>query len=185
MAILSGFIIPISSKDFFDAGRICLPIGMLISILYIYIDKIKEIQQFRYIKYSLIVILIIYAIFNIINYIITVNRHVKLNKLEEQMVLNIGEHINKYEKKNSYKIKNINIVFLSPLSSSICYHQDNTTNYNALCREWSLSGVIRYYLNYNYTTNFITFNEYKNILKKNSLNEEKFVFIKNSVFVLI
>lgn len=172
-------------------ARMCFSLGATIGIMLIYLYCNTEIFQSKTImKEILIAISILYFCITDVNYVGIMIEHKKVNEINKQESLQIGEYLNEYEREKNIKLKNIVVVYDS---RPTIFYNSKTKNKSSLCyrplyTEWSYVGTINYYNNRDLKLKKGVKDEYTEYLNNrnwDTLNKEQFVFVDDTVYYCV
>lgn len=116
-----------------------------------------------------------------------INEHVKVNKIDHDAVLSIGEKIKKYEDDTNEKITNIILAFMGS-NEEIFWDQikvKSQLTYSSLYHFSSANSLINVELDKNYSYKIISKQDYEKILKQNNLKDDKIIFYNNSILIKV
>lgn len=113
ITIASAYVINLTTLSSFDAGRLRVPIGALIGIIFIFLYVRTDIFEKKgLLKNIIIIVLMIYVIINTINYESMIIQHKIVNKLEKQEADQIEQYIKQYKSNKNFKNKIVGNEFI-------------------------------------------------------------------------
>lgn len=155
ITIASAYVINLTTLSSFDAGRLRVPIGTLIGIIFIFLYVRTDIFEKKgFFKNAIIIALMIYAIINTINYESMIIQHKIVNKLEKQEADQIEQYIKQYEDENNIKVTKISKIKLLgtnlyDMNKGYFDQVKNKSDYtkNAIRTLWGVKGAFEIYEN--------------------------------------
>ena len=184
--ILPEFFIDTSAVDI--SARAIYPFASIIalSIIYVFVNINVDKKIFSNIFIGLLLLFLSIQCYEY-NKIIT--DHYTLNYIEKNVVLSIGEQIEKYEKENNIEVKNI--IFYTDKNSSTTYpdlKSYSDINERVLRTTWCRLNIINYYMNrqfeQGYDKNEQIEKEFKSV-DYNNFNIEQLKFDKDTLHLCI
>ena len=155
ITIASAYVINLTTLSSFDAGRLRVPIGALIGIIFIFLYVRTDIFEKKgFLKNIIIIALMIYTIINTINYESMIIQHKIVNKLEKQEADQIEQYIKQYEDENNIKVTKISKIKLLgtnlyDMNKGYFDQVKNKSDYtkNAIRTLWGVKGAFEIYEN--------------------------------------
>lgn len=179
----------------YDTGRINVPIGTLIGILFIYMFCNSNIfEKNKIFSTILLGLLLTYTCITIVNAISLLQQHKIVNNLEKQQCEGLEKYIEEYEKENNTVITQTRYLKISSKESNKgyfeCIPNHSVLTYNGVECNWSSIGAINLYTNRKLENEKLEVNEDIEILKKylklkSDGYEDNFVIIDNVLYYTV
>lgn len=159
VTLLITFAMCIVSIASYDTGRIHVPVGALIGVIFIYLFcKSSIFEDETIIKYLIITTLITYNLLTIVNTISLLYQHKQVNKLEKEQCERLEAYIEAYEEENDVKITEARYFKLSNMKKYGYFDEvknESVLTYDGVACTWSAIGTINFYTGRNFADNYL------------------------------
>lgn len=152
VTIGSSFVMFIIQKGSMYTGRVHFCIGSLIGVAMLYLYSATNIKNEKIWHKIFLVILISYIVLNCANTINLVTEHQKVNELEKQECMRIGEMIEEYENNTKTKVTKVAPVLILKQEENGFFSETSrrtVVTYNNIRHYYGYSGILQYYLRKN------------------------------------
>lgn len=177
-----------SSSNNYIAPRMVGSIGIIVPILLLYIITNFKYETNKFSKYIIIFIVLFNFCYLGISYFRNYNLSLKTYSRDQEYILQIAENIEKYQKENKVKIKNI----YYGKDLFVYYHYDdgvsNGFNYRIQAIDWAFCGYLDSMVDGKF--NFYSM-EKEELIKKfgikdyNSFNKKQLIFDGDNLYILL
>ena len=159
VTLLITFAMCIVSIASYDTGRIHVPVGALIGVIFIYLFcKSNIFEDETIIKYLIITTLITYNLLTVVNTISLLYQHKQVNKLEKEQCEGLEAYIESYEEENDVKITEARYFKLSNMKKYGYFDEiknESVLTYDGVACTWSAIGTINFYTGRNFADNYL------------------------------
>ena len=159
VTVLITFAMCIVSITSYDTGRIHVPVGALVGIIFIPLFcSTKIFEDETIIKYLIVIALIAYNLITVVNTVVLLYEHKQVNKLEKEQCEGLEAYIENYEKENNVKITEARYFKLSNMKKYGYFDQisnQSVLTYDGVACTWSAIGTINFYTGRNFEDNFL------------------------------
>ena len=159
VTVLITFAMCIVSITSYDTGRIHVPVGALIGVIFLYLFcRTSIFEDETIIKYLIIIALIAYNLITVVNTIYLLYQHKQVNKLEKAQCEGLEAYIESYEQENNVKITEARYFKLSDMKKYGYFSQipnQSVLTYDGVACTWSAIGTINFYTGRNFEDNFL------------------------------
>lgn len=159
LTMLITFAMCIVSIASYDTGRIHVPVGALIGVIFIYLFcKTSIFEKETIIKYLIITTLIAYNLITIVNTISLLYQHKQVNELERKQCEGLEDYIETYERENNVKITEARYFKLSNMKKYGYFEEiknESVLTYDGVACTWSAIGTINFYTGRDFADNYL------------------------------
>ena len=159
LTMLITFAMCIVSIASYDTGRIHVPVGALIGVIFIYLFcKTSIFEEETIIKYLIITTLIAYNLITIVNTISLLYQHKQVNELERKQCEGLEDYIETYERENNVKITEARYFKLSNMKKYGYFEEiknESVLTYDGVACTWSAIGTINFYTGRDFADNYL------------------------------
>ena len=159
LTVLITFAMCIVSIASYDTGRIHVPVGALIGVIFIYLFcKTSIFEEETIIKYLIITTLIAYNLITIVNTISLLYQHKQVNELEKEQCEGLEDYIETYERENNVKITEARYFKLSNMKKYGYFEEiknESVLTYDGVACTWSAIGTINFYTGRDFADNYL------------------------------
>lgn len=193
VTMLVTFAMCVVSIASYDTGRIHVPVGAFIGVIFIYLFySTKIFEDETMIKYLLMATLVAYNIILAINTISLLYQHKQVNKLEKEQCAGIEKYIREYEEENNVKITEARYFKLSNMKPYGYFDEianESVLTYDGVACTWSAIATINFYTNRNFEDNYLEAYPNRELFyayaaKRNLGYEGNFVIMDNILYFL-